>query len=106
LRPKNLIGQVRSLKRTLILLSLLLAARWALGEDLPVVNATATVAAPEASAVELDRHAFGFVWIVGRTVLSASGRTLLAAGLVLHRAPRRTLSPQDAASGWLLFLLE
>jgi hypothetical protein len=50
-----------------------------------VVNATATVAAPEASAVELDRHAFGFVWIVGRTVLSASGRTLLAAQFCKNR---------------------
>src|SRR5579864_822838 len=41
-----------------------------------------------------------------RTVPSASGRTLLAAGPVLHTAPRRVLCPQDAASGWLLFLLE
>src|SRR5215831_5396084 len=41
-----------------------------------------------------------------RTVLSASGRTLLAAGPVLHTAPRRVLCPQDAASGWPLFLLE
>src|SRR5258707_9248986 len=40
-----------------------------------------------------------------RTVLSASGRTLLAAGLILHTAPRRVLCPQDAASRWLLFLL-
>src|SRR5438128_4921013 len=41
-----------------------------------------------------------------RTVPSASGRTRLAAGPVLHTAPRRVLCPQDAASGWLLFLLE
>src|SRR5581483_520375 len=41
-----------------------------------------------------------------RTVLSASGRTPLGAGSVLHTAPRRVLCPQDAASGWLLSLLE
>src|ERR1700721_1394797 len=40
-----------------------------------------------------------------RTVLSASGRTPLAAGPVLHTAPRLALCPQDAASGWLLFFL-
>src|SRR5215472_1183879 len=39
-----------------------------------------------------------------RTVPSASGRTLLAAGLVPHTAPRLALCPQDAALGWLLFL--
>src|SRR5437867_1907028 len=41
-----------------------------------------------------------------RTVLSASGRTPLDAGLVLHTAPRRVLCPQNAASRWLLFPLE
>src|ERR1700704_1642565 len=40
-----------------------------------------------------------------RTVLSATGRTLLAAALILHTAPRRVLCPQDAASRWLVFLL-
>src|SRR5215469_5631178 len=40
-----------------------------------------------------------------RTVPSASGRTLLGADPALHTAPTRALCPQDAASGWLLFLL-
>src|SRR6516162_1800866 len=40
-----------------------------------------------------------------RTVPFASGRTLLGAGPALHTAPRLAPCPQDAASGWLLFLL-
>src|SRR5579863_3548350 len=39
-----------------------------------------------------------------RTVLSASGRTPLGAGPVLHTAPRLAPCPPDAASGWLLSL--
>src|SRR5437870_10834503 len=39
-----------------------------------------------------------------RTVLSASGRTPLDAGLVLHTAPRRVLCPQNAASRCYFFL--
>src|SRR3974377_147554 len=40
-----------------------------------------------------------------RTIPFASGRTPLAAGPVLHTAPRLAPCPQDAASVWLLFLL-
>src|SRR5215467_12816862 len=62
------------------------------------VSASPLLGAGDALATEKRR-------LRSRTVPSASGRTLLAAGLVLHTGPRRVLFPQDAASEWLLFLL-
>src|SRR5438093_13551109 len=63
------------------------------------VSASPPLGAGDALEIEKRR-------LRSRTVPSASGRTLLAAGLVLHTAPRRVFCPQDAASRWLLFLLE
>src|ERR1700747_2268079 len=63
------------------------------------VSASPPLGAGDALEIEKRR-------LRSRTVPSASGKTLLAAGLVLHIAPRRVFCPQDAASRWLLFLLE
>src|ERR1700752_1998039 len=60
------------------------------------VSASPPLGAGDALEIEKRR-------LRSRTVPSASGRTLLAAGLVLHTAPRRVFCPQDAASRWLLF---